>query len=139
MAVAAVSTAGFLLACASAPEERDWTKTAEPGIYNTRLWRSGDVDGQVGYPLDIGYPTLLCLPARKWSGRVSIVSGQFPPGISLHDSDLSIKGIPTERGHWIVKLKLYDINCNGEIWQLKEYIATTEIRFHITGSGRVVK
>ena len=134
MTVAAVATAGFLLACAAAPE-RDWTETAAPGLYGLQLWGPPDINAEVGHPVFVNGPRAWCLPSRRFSGRVSIESGRLPPGLALDNEGYHIKGIPTERGHWIVKLKYYDVHCGDKVYDG----ATTEIRFHITGSGRVVQ
>jgi hypothetical protein len=103
------------------------------------MWRAGDVDGEVGHRLSLGYPTLLCLPARQWSGSARVVSGQLPPGIHLNPGTLEVSGIPLERGHWIVRLHLYDIGCSGNTYQLKDYLSPVEVRFHISGTGRVIQ
>ena len=73
-----------------------------------------------------------------------------------------ISGIPTERGHWIVVMKLANITMNGhrytvsgapdvlvtdQGWQNQDdcvensqgYCSLTTIRFHITGSGEVTQ
>jgi len=137
MFLAAAATLGFMLACVDA--KSDWTTTAKPGIYGVQTWRAGDVDGEVGHPLYLGNPTMHCLPARQWTGNVRVVSGQLPPGITIDDRNMGISGIPTERGHWIVRVELYDINCNGETYQVFDHLRFTDIRFHIGGSGRVVQ
>jgi hypothetical protein len=71
-----------------------------------------------------------------------------------------ISGIPTERGHWIVTLKIANIRCNGHRFTMsgapdvlvenqgwknqddciengQSYCTLTTIRFHITGTGIV--
>jgi len=76
------------------------------------------------------------------------------------DKHGDISGIPTERGTWIVTLKLANLTCNGhrftmqgapdvfvenQGWKNQDdcvedgqgYCKLTTIRFHITGSGTV--
>jgi hypothetical protein len=132
--VAAIATAGFLLACASAPE-RDWTETAAPGFYGLQLWQPDDINGEVGHPVHVGGPRAWCLPSRRFWGRVSIESGVLPPGLSIDNDAYDIKGIPLERGHWIVRLRYYDIHCGDKVYEG----GSKELRFHITGSGRVIR
>jgi hypothetical protein len=56
----------------------------------------------------------------------------LPPGLSF-SSAYYITGIPTERGHWIVTVELYDLSANGRTYNGFQQ----QLRFHITGSGRV--
>jgi hypothetical protein len=133
MALAAVATTGFLLACVN-PPQRDWKETAAPGLYGLELWGPPDIKGEVGYPLFVNGPRAWCLPTRRFSGSVEIVSGRLPPGLNIdYGEGLHIRGIPTERGHWIVRIRYYDIHCNDKVYTGD----TAELRFHITGSGRV--
>lgn len=123
--------------------------TKAPGLYGLTGWngqvayKTGDswiasaidVNGQVGYPLTVYPPTAECIPKTsvKWSASSELVSGKFPPGIGFKQGEHTITGIPTERGHWITTMKVWDVNCNGNF-----YLGfTQEIRFHITGSGVV--
>lgn len=137
--LAAIAAIGFILACASAPPaQRDWKETAKPGLYSLTGWGNwiGDVDGEVGHSLYVGSPTAWCLPSRNWSLSHRILSGALPPGLSVSNTGASnITGIPTERGHWIVKLQVYNIQCGGQTYDGFEQ----EIRFHITGSGKVIQ
>lgn len=96
-----------------------------------------DVDGQVGYPLYVSAPTARCRPGPGWSGQSYVETGSLPPGVNLnHEGKIDvIGGIPTERGHWIVGLRMANIQCNGSYF--KDF--TQQIRFHITGSGQVVQ
>lgn len=133
MALSAVAAIGFILACASAPRE----VKQEPGWYGiTSGWNDwgGDINGEVGHSLYVSNPRAKCLPSRKWSANSSVISGTLPPGLTFGNLD-EITGIPTERGHWIVKLKLGNIRCEGGTYKDFEQ----ELRFHITGSGKVVQ
>jgi len=118
----------------------------KPGMYNLRGWQGQstyfdgntnvatgvDIDGEVGHPLSVSTPTARCAPTGNWNfGTISYVSGSLPPGITL-ERLAAISGIPTERGHWIVKLRMNSISCEGGTYSLEQ-----ELRFHITGSGRV--
>lgn len=124
----------ILMFFASATPNRTTQQKLKPGWYGISTgwnnWNS-DIDGQVGYQLYVSAPTGRCEPSRSWSANVSIVSGNLPPGLRFESH--RIIGIPTERGHWIVKLRLYDIQCGGSYYKDFEQ----ELRFHITGSGRV--
>lgn len=135
------STVGFFIIVlniamiiASAPAGKT-TKTVEkPGWYGISTgWNNwiSDIDGQVGYKLYASSPRGRCAPSGSWTGATSIVSGNLPPG--LYFESHNITGIPTERGHWIVKLKLSSIQCNGSYYKDFEQ----ELRFHITGTGKV--
>jgi hypothetical protein len=78
-----------------------------------RLWSpSGDVNGEVGHPLTVNGPRGGHECNGGWNGDTGIASGQLPPGLS-EDNNGDISGIPTERGHWIVTMKLQNIRCNG--------------------------
>jgi hypothetical protein len=133
VAAAATAVAAFLMACASSgggEEERS------PGMYNLTGWNSwgADVNGEVGHRLYVAGPTALCHPSRNWTADSRVASGQLPPGMTLNKSD-NIEGVPTERGHWIVTLELDNVTCQGSSYKG----ITQELRFHITGSGRVVQ
>jgi len=97
-----------------------------------------DIDGEVGHPVYVGSPRANCKPSGNWSLNVEVSDGTLPPGLSL--STVSgeygvIKGIPTSRGHWIVEMRAYDLKCEG-----KYYMGfTQQLRFHISGSGRVIQ
>lgn len=126
----------------TAPKSTYKTNT-NPGFYGVTTWwnnGSNDVNGEVGHRLYVDGPRAKCIECKNcsagsWTSNWMIVSGSFPPGLSWGDA-ASISGIPTERGHWIVKVKLYNIKCNGG-----DYDAccsfSQELRFHITGTGRV--
>jgi hypothetical protein len=133
-----------------------WVTSSSP-------WRpSGDVNGQVGYPLKINPPGFAC--SSGWTSNTTVYSGTLPPGMVM-DGHGGIAGIPTERGHWVVVLKLDDIYCNGHHYTFQGwpdvledialqhgdqtgdpsqcaegsmgYCNLTTIRFHITGTGEV--
>ena len=133
----------FLSGCASEPI----TKPREPGLYHNgyiERWNGGnsEVNGEVGHRLYVSYPTAKCIntiggDSGNWYAKNEIVSGQLPPGIAFNSNDWGISGIPTERGHWIVQLRLYNVKCNELYYKDSEF--TQELRFHITGSGRVIQ
>ena len=102
-----------IIACATTPHTR--TTPTKPGFYGiTSYWNAGtgDIDGDVGYRLYINGPRARCITCTNcapgtWSGNSSVISGNFPPGLSFaSDGTSKIEGIPTERGNWIVKLKM---------------------------------
>lgn len=109
-----------------------------PGLHNLNGWYStradADVNGEVGHPLTVGGPTANCVPGRNWSEDNRVASGALPPGLAL-GSGGDVSGIPTERGHWIVEMQLYNVQCGGSSYQG----FTQTLRFHITGSGKVVE
>ena len=110
----------------------------QPGWYGiTTGWNGwgSDVDGEVGHPVFVSGPLGKCLPSRSWSGRASVVSGSLPPGLTLNAAPSTVTGIPTERGHWIVRLRMSEIQCEGKYYKDFEQ----ELRFHIKGTGRVFK
>jgi hypothetical protein len=96
-----------------------------------------DINGEVGYPMELFGPTAVCNDYKDpWTASHRIVSGAFPPGIDWGKNCVDahcIGGIPTERGHWIVRLELYDVQCGGQFYKGFEQ----ELRFHISGSGKV--
>jgi putative Ig domain-containing protein len=129
----------------------------------SNYWRpSGDVSGQVGYPLDIDGPRFDC--PSGWTSSMTVDSGTLPPGMTLQGNG-HITGTPTERGHWAVVMKLENIMCDGHHFALNGspdvfinygiqqgflkdgwttctegsvgYCNLTTIRFHITGTGEV--
>jgi hypothetical protein len=133
ISIAAVATAGFLLACGSTPNS---SQQRAPGFYNFTGWNdwTADINGEVGNRLYVNGPRALCHPSRSWRADKRIVSGELPPGLNFASGD-DIQGIPTQRGHWIVNLETYNVECQGNNY--KGF--TQELRFHITGSGRVVQ
>ena len=96
-----------------------------------------DIDCEVGHRLDIVGPRAVCtMPDEKWSGTFEIFSGVLPPGLTLNESTGNISGIPTERGHWIVTMQLSDASvCDA----VDGTGFTQELRFHITGTGKVIE
>lgn len=93
-----------------------------------------DIDGEVGYPLFVKGATANCEPTHEWNGSAEVILGALPPGLTLQDN-FDITGIPTERGHWIVSIKLSDIQCDGSYYMG----FTQQLRFHITGTGKVIE
>ena len=130
---------GFIITIlGSAPSQKTHTVAEKPGWYGVSTgWNDGksDIDGQIGYPLSVSGPRGRCVPSRVWAAVINVVSGTFPPGITLNAAPWTISGTPTDqaRGHWIVKLRLSDIECGGAHYADFEQ----ELRFHITGSGKV--
>jgi hypothetical protein len=109
-----------------------------PGLYSLNGWYGTradvDINGEVGHPLDIGYPRANCVPSGNWSGGNRVDSGTLPPGMSMGEHG-GISGLPSERGHWIVKMEMYNVQCGGSSYEG----FTQTLRFHITGSGKVVE
>ena len=119
-----------------------------------------DMDGEVGHPMDpYGEMTAPCASSHgedvpscyvgrplsdydpssdQWAYDVEIASGSLPPGLSIvkdRDAYGDISGIPTERGHWIVILKVKNIQ-----WKGKYYADfSQQLRFHISGTGKVIE
>jgi|GEM_PF-2268753 len=125
-----------ILACATTHTYK--TPPEKPGFYGiTEQWNSGvgDINGEVGHSLFVSSPRARCLPGQ-WTANRYIVSGTLPPGLTLNSGPSTITGIPTERGHWIVKIKMYDISCNDKNFD-GCCSFTQELRFHISGSGKV--
>ena len=93
-----------------------------------------DIDGEVGHRLSVSGPTLHCPPSGDWAAHNEVISGSLPSGLKLND-DWTISGIPTERGHWVVTMKVSNIMCSGQPYS--GY--TQELRFHISGTGKVIQ
>ena len=104
------------------------------GENSGRVEEVKDINGQVGHPLSVSRPTAYCLPGGAWGGTPVVVSGELPRGLSLA-SDGEIRGIPEERGHWIVTLAMTNLTCLGASHGRFQQ----QLRFHITGSGRVIQ
>jgi hypothetical protein len=102
-----------------------------------------DVNGEIGHPLTVRQPVANCYVGNRVNNQLwnvnalpTLASGVLPPGLSLPTTlPLNISGIPTARGHWIVKLNFSGSTCNGESHEG----FTQVLRFHITGSGQVVQ
>jgi hypothetical protein len=123
----------LLTGCADLFDEDTSKRNDDPGLYGLEYY-GGDINGEIGHPLGVSQPRARCEPDHNWTADDRIISGTLPPGLTVQ-SNGSISGIPTERGHWIVKQEIYNIRCAGESWQG----SVREIRFHITGSGKVVQ
>jgi hypothetical protein len=164
----ATATLALLAGCSTTSEtagDQDNTLGAiakRLGVPFIGWWRgwspSGDVNGEVGHPLNVNGPRG---SDDCSSASINIASGQLPPGLSMgRNGDIS--GIPTQRGHWIVTMKIENLMCNGHHFTLsgapdvlvenqgwtnqyeciedgQGYCKLTTIRFHVTGSGQVVQ
>jgi hypothetical protein len=136
LGILAISTFAVIFAASFPAQQSTRTVHYSPGWYGiTAGWNNGvsDIDGQVGYSLYVSNPRGRCETSGQWTCSAEIVSGSLPPGLQLNDAPYTITGIPTERGHWIVQMKISNIMCNGSYYQ----DFNQELRFHITGSGRV--
>lgn len=127
----------------------DWSRERnqepeKPGLYSLDGWNGApdnggknrwapDVNGEVGHSLYVNGPRSKCVPSGRTLHNSRITSGSLPPGLTLGIH--AITGTPTERGHWIVKLEAYNVQCNDRPYAGFEQ----ELRFHITGSGKVVQ
>lgn len=138
--IGALILIGFIITIiGSAASQKTRTVVEKPGWYGVSSWWNNgqsDIDGKIGYPLYVSNPKGRYVPAETgWSAKINVVSGTFPPGIILNDAPWTISGTPTEqaRGHWKVKLKLSNIKCGESYYADFEQ----ELRFHITGSGKV--
>ncbi len=125
------------------------TKTKKTGIHNVNGWsysncyfhdrnaigscNSKDIDGKVGYQLYVDGLRANCGPDNKWHTSKKILTGTLPPGLAFVSGGSNIKGIPEKRGHWIVTIKVDNLYCQGKSY----YGLKQELRFHITGSGKV--
>ena len=133
---------------ASAPSHTYKTPPEKPGLNSLYGWNNQnstwngtinvaygiDINGEVGHSLFVSSPTARCAPTGSWySEGVYFISGTLPPGMAFGSGN-SITGIPLDRGHWIVKLHLKNITCEGKYYNLEQ-----ELRFHITGTGKVNK
>lgn len=145
--LAVIATIGFILACIDAPPRQYSPPTGMSGLTGwngSGIWfdsenhiyrGSIDINGEVGHPLYVGSCRATCEPGGQWTANHRILSGSLPPGMDFNTNNSGIEGIPTERGHWIVQLELYDITCNGSTYAgIKQ-----ELRFHISGTGRVIQ
>lgn len=132
--LALASLLGAIIAGCATPHKQ---QREEPGLYNLTGWNgwTADINGEVGHPLSVGAPTARCAPTGNWTtSGAYIASGTLPPGLEMAKTPPYISGIPRERGHWIVKAKIDTVYCNGATYKGIDQ----ELRFHITGSGKVV-
>lgn len=138
------------LGCAGTQQQQQQPRS--PGLYDLKGWAysgvwwpgSGtgtatavDIDGTVGHPLTIYGPTGSTSPnGAPWSYNYRIDSGQLPPGLAFDTPSYSaISGIPTERGHWIIQLEVYNLQLTTPYFSYAGF--TQQLRIHITGSGEV--
>ena len=93
-----------------------------------------DIDGEVGHPLSVSRPTADCADG-PWYADYWVVSGSLPTGVTVNGGKGWLEGIPTERGHWIVTMQVSNIECGGQPYEA----FTQQLRFHITGTGKVIQ
>jgi hypothetical protein len=103
------------------------------GLWDVHL-PSGDLDAKVGYPFSASvYGSCESEKNREqWTYYLSY-SGALPPGLTLQQN--GITGIPTERGNYILHLRLTNSVCNGQSMEGDE----SDVRIHVTGSGAVIQ
>lgn len=142
--LAGMAILGFLFACAADLTQEGPLLQEEPVQQETGLfgritqWNSGisDINGEVGHRLWVTGPHARCKPSGQWTANQRIISGTLPPGLDFEPGNFNIAGIPTERGHWVVNLTLENITCEGMNYdQCCGFVQ--ELRFHITGTGKV--
>lgn len=140
--------AGLSVALGGAGVTGVWATQSEPGLYRLKGWNGGgvyqrraddlDINGEIGHPLSVSPPTANCRPGGSFTGtETRIVSGELPPGLAFGYGGhfRRIGGIPRDRGHWIVELAVDRFECNGV-----GYVGFQQVlRFHITGTGRVIQ
>ena len=142
----------FILAVGAAPSMAGAQSARPPvGLTNVTGWNGVpvdysnggigttagiDINGQVGYRLVVPAPTSGCAGSDFGYGGPVRGGATLPPGLGWDAlGNDTISGIPTERGHWIVQIERLEIVCNGITYNGFRQ----ELRFHITGSGRVVQ
>ena len=108
----------------------------DAGIHDW-YWHDGDVNGEVGHRFAHSVLTMDCEPNGNWGMTTTIASGSLPPGLDINSGvGPEIVGIPQERGHWIVGLSVSNVYCNGQSYPA--FSGVHEVRFHITGTGKVI-
>lgn len=110
-----------------------------PGFYYVTGWNGSDsdldIDGKVGYPLNVYGPTAKVRPrSTGWQATYQVTSGTLPDGMTMADNGL-ISGIPTERGNYIATVECYNVTSGGLSYPNQH--TKQQLRFHITGSGEV--
>lgn len=135
----------FIITIIGSASTKTTTTKQKPGLYGLTGWNGAwlnpstdvanaiEIDGNVGYKLELAGPTANCVsPSKKWVAYTRIISGEFPPGIYIEEGT-SIRGTPEKRGHYIAVVEKYGIKCNDmDYGSIKQ-----ELRFHIIGSGIV--
>src|SRR5437763_14264278 len=83
--VAAVILIFCLFGCET-PSEQNTSEAEKPGLYNLHGWDyksyhaynnqadDADIDGKIGYPLTVGYPTARAVPGGNWTYNYEILS-----------------------------------------------------------------
>ena len=90
-----------------------------------------DITGEVGHSLFVLAPTTKCISlSGDWTGYPKIISGKLPRGM-VFDKLNRIKGVPTERGHYILKIEMNTIKCNDNSYKGISQV----LRFHIMSKG----
>lgn len=128
----------FMVFIALLAESASIASEDKPGLYRLNGWDNSryaiDINGEVGHPVYVDGPRSKCVPLGTTMNK-RIASGSLPLGLALNNENGDITGIPTDRGHWIVKLEAYNVRCNDQSYEG----FVQELRFHITGSGKVVQ
>ena len=89
-----------------------------PGLYRFPHFNL-PINGKVGLPLDIG--SVATCEGGNWNASIEIVSGALPPGLSLYQDKLAIRGVPSRAGTWYLRVRWTGITCAG-----KSYDAMTQ-------------
>lgn len=141
--ILALALAGYVALPGVLPESRAQSIENTTGWNGARVYfppqqrgtaNSVDIDGEVGHQLTVWGPQAHCTVPGGWTGTTTIVSGTLPPGLVKDDKDY-ISGVPTERGHWIVVIRLDPMYCGGASF----YGFEQKLMFHIGGSGKVIQ
>jgi hypothetical protein len=81
------------------------------GLYNVPHF-SLPINGKVGLPVDV--TSLATCEGGGWNANLEIVSGALPPGLSLYQEKLGIRGVPTRAGTWYLRVRWTGISCAGK-------------------------
>ena len=107
----------------------------DPGVHGWD-WGNADIDADVGHRMSYYVLRVNCQPTRQWYGDSTVVSGALPPGLEFTNS-LVVEGVPRERGHWIIRLHIDNVTCNDQKFPF--FTQDRELRFHVSGTGRVIE
>jgi hypothetical protein len=70
------------------------------------------INGKVGLPLDVN--SVATCEGGGWNARIEIVSGALPPGLTLYQEKLGIRGVPTRAGTWYLRVRWSGLTCAGK-------------------------